>query len=235
MEDGKVSVARDGAIKVRMGEGASMKRGSIGGGKLGSFSLQRNTIPSGMIPDEFCNFFLSIFIDKDKGVMARIVGVVFMPSFPGMDDVFVITDMDMQWRTKSLKECFWFLFAPGVIWVNEVSEGGDVGEVCNAIVFLVCDGERNGSIVLSHCLDEGFKVFCDYIDVVIHRQVGCFVADDGFAKRDGVVNLGLGRVYCLKDRDPNSFNLGRGRREVREVFLDLTGCGVGFLLVNIPF
>ena len=105
----------------------------------------------------------------------------------------------------------------------------------DAIVLLVRDRERDGSIVFSHCLDEGFKVFCDHIDVVIYRWVGCFVADDGFAKGDGVVNLGLGRVYCLKDRDSNSFNLGRGRGEAREVFLDLTGCRVGFLLVNISF
>ena len=93
----------------------------------------------------------------------------------------------------------------------------------DAIVFLVRDREGNGSIVSSHCLDEGFKVFCDHIDVVVSRWVGCFVADDGFAKSDGVVDLGLGRVYCFKDRDPDSFNLGGGRGEAREVFLDLTG------------
>ena len=39
MEDGKVSVARGGTIEVRMGEGASMKRGSISGGEFGAFSL----------------------------------------------------------------------------------------------------------------------------------------------------------------------------------------------------
>ena len=105
----------------------------------------------------------------------------------------------------------------------------------DAIVLLVCDGERDGSIVFRHCLNEGFKVFCDHIDVVIYCWVVCFVTDNGFTKRDGVVDLGLGRVYCFKDRDPNSFNLGRGRGEAREVFLDLTGCRVGSLLVNIPF
>ena len=105
--------------------------------------------------------------------------------------------------------------------------------MCDAVVLLVCDGERDGSIVFSHCLDEGFKVFCDHIDMVIYRWVVCFVTDDGFAKSDGVVNLGLGRMYCLKDQDSDSFNLGRERGEVREVFLDLTGCRVGFLLVNI--
>ena len=188
-----------------------------------------------MIPDESCDFLLSIFVDEDEGVVTRVVSVVFMPSFPRMDNILFVADRDMRWRTESLKECFWLLLTLSVIWVNEVGEGGNVGKVCDAIVFLVCDGERDRSIVLSHRLDEGFKVFCDYIDVVIRHRVGCFVADDGFAKSDGVVNLGLGRVYCLKDQDSDSFNLGRGRGEAREVFLDLTGCGVGFLLANIFF
>ena len=48
-----------------------------------------------MISDEPCNFFLSILIDKDEGVMVRVVGIVFMPSFSQMDDVFIITDRDM--------------------------------------------------------------------------------------------------------------------------------------------
>ena len=188
-----------------------------------------------MIPDESCDFLLSIFIDEHKGIVARVVSVVFMPSLPRVDDIFVITDGDVRRRVKSFKECFRLLLISGVVQINEVSEGGNVGEMGDAVVLLVCDRERDGSIVFSHCLDEGFKVFCDHIDVVIHRWVGCFVADDGFAKSDGVVNLGLGRVYCLEDRDSDSFNLRRGRGEVREVFLDLTGCRGGFLLANIPF
>ena len=48
-----------------------------------------------MIPDELCNFFLSVLIDKDKGIMTRVVGIVLMPSFPRMDDVFVITNRDV--------------------------------------------------------------------------------------------------------------------------------------------
>ena len=39
VEDSKVSVTRSGTIEVRMGEGAGMKRGSIGGGEFGAFSL----------------------------------------------------------------------------------------------------------------------------------------------------------------------------------------------------
>ena len=48
-----------------------------------------------MVPDEFRDFFLSVFIDENEGVMARVVGIVLMPSFPRMDDVFVVTDGDV--------------------------------------------------------------------------------------------------------------------------------------------
>ena len=48
-----------------------------------------------MIPDEFCDFFFSVFVDKDEGVMTGVVGIVLMPSFPRMDDVFVVTDRDV--------------------------------------------------------------------------------------------------------------------------------------------
>ena len=58
-------------------------------------SLQRDTIPNGMISDEPCNFFLSVLVDKDERVMTRVVGIVFMPSFPRMDDVFIVTDRDV--------------------------------------------------------------------------------------------------------------------------------------------
>ena len=48
-----------------------------------------------MIPDEFRNFFFSVFIDKDEGIVAGIMSIVFIPSFSRMDDVFVITDRDV--------------------------------------------------------------------------------------------------------------------------------------------
>ena len=107
--------------------------------------------------------------------------------------------------------------------------------MCDAVVLLVGDGEGDGSIMFSHRLDEGFESFCDHIDVVIRFRVGRFVTGNGFAEGDGVVNLGLGRVYRFKDCDSDSFNFRRGRGEAREVFLDLTGCRGGFLLANISF
>ena len=48
-----------------------------------------------MIPDEFCNFFLSVLIDKDKRVVTGVVSVILMPPFPRMDGVFVVTDRDV--------------------------------------------------------------------------------------------------------------------------------------------
>ena len=95
MKDAKISVARGRAIEVRMREGTSMERGPIGRGELQSFPLQRDTIPNGMIPDEFRNFFFSVFIDKDKGIVAGVTSIVFMPSFSRMDGVFIVTDRDM--------------------------------------------------------------------------------------------------------------------------------------------
>ena len=95
VEDDKVSVARGRTIEVCMGKGASVERGSISRGELGTFSLQCNTIPDRMVPDEFCDFFLSILIDENEGVMTRVVGIVLMPPFPRMDDIFVVADRDV--------------------------------------------------------------------------------------------------------------------------------------------
>ena len=95
MENGKVGVTRGGAIKICVRERASMKGGSIGRGELRAFPLQCDTISSGMIPDELCDLLLSIFIDEDEGIVARVVSIVFMPSFPRVDDIFIVTDRDV--------------------------------------------------------------------------------------------------------------------------------------------
>ena len=48
-----------------------------------------------MISDELCDFFLPIFIDEDEGIVARVVSIVFMPSFSRVDDILVVTDRDV--------------------------------------------------------------------------------------------------------------------------------------------
>ena len=69
--------------------------------------------------------------------------------------------------------------------------------MCDAVVLLMGNGEGDGSIVFSHRLDEGFESFRDHGDVIV--WVGGFVADDCFAEGDGVVDLGLGRMYRFED------------------------------------
>ena len=199
MKDAKISVTRGGAIEDCMREGTSMKGGSISRGELQSFPLQRDTISNGMIPDEFRNFLFPIFVDKDEGIVAGITSIVFMPSFSRMDEFFLITHRDVQGCGKPFKECLWLCLLFIVVWINDVSEGWNVREVCDAVVLLVGDGEGNSPVVFSHRFDEGFKSFCDHINVVICFWVGCFITDDGFAKGNGVINLGLGRVYRFKD------------------------------------
>ena len=53
--------------------------------------------------------------------------------------------------------------------------------------------------MLRHCLDEGFESFRDHINVISSYWVGRFVTEDGFTEGNGVVDLGLGRVYRFKD------------------------------------
>ena len=48
-----------------------------------------------MIPDELCDFFFPIFIDKDEGVVAGVMSIVFMPPFSRVDDLFIVTDRDV--------------------------------------------------------------------------------------------------------------------------------------------
>ena len=195
VEDAEVSIARGGAVEVCMRERTSMERGPISGGELRSFPLQRNTIPNRMIPDEFRNLFFSIFVDEDKRVVTGVAGVVFIPSFPRMDDLLVIADRDVRWSGELFKECLWLLLFFFIIRVDAVGEGWDVCEVCDAIVLSIGDGKGDRSIMFRHRFDEGFKVFCDHINVVSCLWVVRLITDDGFAEGNGVVNLGLGRVY----------------------------------------
>ena len=95
VKNGKVGVTRGRTIEIRVRKGASVEGGSISRGEFRAFSLQCNTISRGMIPDKFCDFLLSVFVDEDEGIVARVVGVVLMPSFPRVDDIFIIADGDV--------------------------------------------------------------------------------------------------------------------------------------------
>ena len=189
VKNAEISVVRGGAIEVCMRERTSMERGPIDRGELRLFPLQCNTIPNRMIPDESCNFFFPIFIDKDKGIVAGITSIVFIPPFSRMDEFFIVTYRDVRGCGEPFKECLRLCLFLVIVWIDGVSEGGNVSEVCNAVVLLVGDREGNSSVMLGHCFDEHLKVFCDHINVVTGFWVSGFVADDGFAKGDGVVNL----------------------------------------------
>ena len=67
-----------------MREGSGMQRGTIGGGVFRSFALEYNPISHWGVLDESSNFFLSIFINEDEGVMFGVSSIVFVPSFPRM-------------------------------------------------------------------------------------------------------------------------------------------------------
>ena len=71
--------------------------------------------------------------------------------------------------------------------------------MCDTIVLSMGNGKGDRSIMFCHRLDESFESFCDHINVISCFSVSRFVTVDGFAEGNGVVDLGLGRVYRFKD------------------------------------
>ena len=103
----------------------------------------------------------------------------------------------MEWRyVQGVFSAFLIL---GVVWVNEVGEGRNVGEVRDVIVLPMGNGKGDRSIMFCHHLNEGFKSLRDHMNVISCFWVDRFVTDDGFTEGNGVVDLGLGRVYRFKD------------------------------------
>ena len=70
-----------------------------------------------------------------------------------------------------------------------ISEGGNVCEVGDAIVFLVSDREGNRLVMSCHHFDDSVHPFSDQVDVVVSLRVVFFVTDDRFADGDGAVDL----------------------------------------------
>jgi hypothetical protein len=79
------------------------------------------------------------------------------------------------------------------VWFNEVSEGGDVEEVCDSVILFYSDGEGQTDIVLLHGSDRYHKVVsrpCHYCrECLMH---GPIVAD-GTAEGDSPIDLFIGR------------------------------------------
>ena len=117
-----------------------------------------------------------------------------------------------------------------------VSEGGNVGEVGDAIILLVGDGEGNRLVMSCHRSDDGVHIFSDQIYMVVSLRVVFFVAEYRLADGNGAVDLRVRRECGFEDLDSNAFDfIRRGGRETREVFLNLVRRRAGHLLANTPF
>ena len=67
-----------------------MKGGRIDGSILRSSSLQCHTISYVQVANVLCQFFFSVFIDKDKRVVLGVVDVELDPIFPRVIWIFLI-------------------------------------------------------------------------------------------------------------------------------------------------
>ena len=87
-----------------------------------------------------------------------------------------------------LQEGFGPLILPDVGF-DGVSEGGDIGEVGDAIILLVGDREGNQLVMSCHHSDNSVHIFSDQVHVVIPLRVVFFVADYCLADGDGAIDL----------------------------------------------
>ena len=87
-----------------------------------------------------------------------------------------------------------------------------------------------------HCSDDGVHVFSDQVYVVVSLRVVFFVAEYRLADGNSAVDLRARRECGFEDLDSDTFDfVRRGKREMREVFLDLVRRRAGCLLANTPF
>ena len=89
---------------------------------------------------------------------------------------------------EAFKKGFGSLVLPDV-GLDGVSEGRDVSEVGDSIVFLVGDREGDRLVMPCHRSDDGVHVFSDHVDVVVPLWIVLFVTDDRLADGDGAVDL----------------------------------------------
>ena len=117
-----------------------------------------------------------------------------------------------------------------------VSEGGNIGEVGNAIILLVGDREGNRLVMFCHRFDDSVHIFSDHVYMVVSLRVVFFVAEYRLADGNGAVDLQARRECGFEDLDSDAFDfVRRGGRETREVFLNLVRRRAGCLLANTPF
>ena len=200
------------------------------------FALEYNPISDWGVLDESSDFFFPILIDKDKRVVLGVSSIVLVPSFSGMHKFFFfVADGDVGRGGEPFKKGLGSLVLTEVGF-DGVGEGGNVGEMGNAVVLLVGDGEGDRLIVSCHRSDDGVHIFGDQVYMVVSLRVVLFVAEYRLADSNGAVDLRARGECGLEDLDSDTFDfIRRGGRETREVFLDLVRCGTGCLLANTPF
>ena len=94
VEWGKVSVPWYASIEIGIWEGSCVKGGSIDESVLCSSPLQRYAVPQVQIVNVLCQFFSSILVDENEGVVLHVVNVELDPVFPRMIWIFFVAVAD---------------------------------------------------------------------------------------------------------------------------------------------
>ena len=176
---------------------------------LCSLALEYYPIAYWGVLDKAGDLLFPVLIDEDKGVVLGISGVIFVPSFPRVHQLFFfIADRNVERCGESFQEGLGSFVLPDVGF-DGVSKGGDVGEVGDSIIFLVSDGEGDRLVMSCHRFDDGVHVFSDHVDVVISLWIILFVAEDRLADGDGTVDLRARRECSFENLDSDAFDLVR--------------------------
>ena len=112
------------------------------------------------------------------------------------------------------------------IFFDLVSKGRYVGEVDDAVVFLIGDREGERTVSFLHGQDWDHDVVCPCVHLHVVRMVP-LVVEDGLAQGYCGINLGAGRVSRFQYLCLEVVGFRRGRGEASEVHFDLRWSGSG--------
>ena len=118
-----------------------------------------------VVSDIPCDLFLIPLVDENEGVVLWISSVILDPIITRVSLLFVFTicDCDVRRGGYSLEECGWgssLLDNIFEIWFDFVRECGHIGEVGDAVVLAVGDGERFVDLGVAHGCDRNHHVSC---------------------------------------------------------------------------
>ena len=165
-----------------------MKGGPVDGSVLCPSSLQCHAISQVQVVNVLCQFFSSVLIDEDKGVVLCIVDVKLDPIFPRVIQVFlfIAVDQDMGGSGRNMgrggdtfkeRRGASILHGKVNIFFNFVSEGGYIGEMNNAAVLHIGDGKGECAVGFFHGLDWDHDVIYLCVHLHIVRVVPLIVED----------------------------------------------------------